>query len=72
MAEVAVGLDAVADERLGGREGRLNLLQVVQQRRLAVDVQRRAVLLGQFGDGDVLAVEGAVAVVEVVHRVSAE
>ena len=57
---------------LGFREGRLNLVQVVQQRRLAVDVQRRAVLLGQLGDWNVFAVEGAVAVGEVVHRVSAE
>ena len=65
--EVAVGLDAVADERIDGGEGLLELAQVVQQRGLAVDVQRRAVGLGEGADGHVFAVEDAVAVVKMVH-----
>ena len=65
--QVAVGLDAVADKRLGRGEGRLQLAEMVQQRRLAVDVQRRAVLLGQLRHRDVFAVQDAIAVVEMVH-----
>ena len=49
------------------RERGLQLVQVVQQRRLAVDVQRRAVLLGQLGDGDVFTVQLLIAVDEVIH-----
>ena len=52
-----------------GGEGCLQLLQMVQQRGLAVDVQRRAVRLGECADGHVLAVEDAVLVVEMVHDV---
>ena len=41
--------------------------QVVEQGGGAVDVQRGAVLLCQLGDGNVLTVEDAVVVLEVVH-----
>ena len=40
---------------------------MMQERRLAVDVQRRAVGFRQLADGNFLAVEDAVAVVEMVH-----
>ena len=51
--EVAVGLDAVADERIDRGERLLQLAQMVQQRGLAVDVQRRAVGFGEGADGHV-------------------
>ena len=70
--QVGVGLDAVADERIDGGEGLLELAQVVQQRGLAVDVQRRAVGLGERADGHVFAVEDAVAVAEMIHSVESQ
>src|SRR5581483_7211651 len=67
-AQVAVRLDAEADERAGRRERRLQLVQMAQQRLLAVDVQRRAVLLGQRRGGDVFTIEGTIAVREKIHE----
>jgi len=43
----SVGLEAVADQQIDRGEGRFDLAEVMQQRRLAVDEQRCAVLLGQ-------------------------
>jgi hypothetical protein len=40
----------------------------VQQGLLAVNVKGRAEGLGEFGDGNIVAVEGSVAVAEVVHE----
>ncbi len=65
--QIAVGLEAVADQRLNHGEGFLQLAEMVQQRRLAVDEQRRAVEVGQLADGHVFAVKYAVAVVKVIH-----
>ena len=66
--EVAVR-DAVT-HRMVRAEGLLQLTQVVQQRRLAVDVQGRAVMVGQLADGHVLAEKVAVTVVEMIHEKS--
>ena len=66
-AQVRVRLDRVADQRINLGKRRLQRLQGLQEHPLAVDVERRPVLLGQLGDRGVLAVELAVAVVEVVH-----
>ena len=67
QVSIGVGFDAVADERLDGGERGLQLLEVMRQRFLAVDVERRAVLLGKRRHGNVVTVEDAVAVGEVVH-----
>ena len=66
-AEVAVRFDAVGNDGLRFGEGLLHFAQVVKQCGLAVDVERRAVLLGEFGHGHVFAEQGAVAVFEVIH-----
>src|SRR5262249_41613059 len=65
--QVAVGLDAVADEGRYLGERFLDLPEVVQERRLAVDEEGSAVGLGQFGDRDILAVQNALVVAKVVH-----
>ena len=66
-AQVRVGLHRVADQRVDLGERRLERLERPQDRRLAVDVQRRAEPLGQLGRRDVLAVQLPVAVVEGFH-----
>ena len=48
--EVAVGLDRVGDDRLGGGKSVLNLAQFRGQRALGVDVERRAEPLGEVAD----------------------
>ena len=60
-------LIAVADQRLDLGESLLDRLQLPDESRLAVDVERRPELIGQPGDREVFAVKVAVAVVEVVH-----
>ena len=65
--DVPVGFDAVTNDRRRFSERSLHLLQMMHQCRGAVDEQRRAVLLGQFGERNVFAVENVVAVLEVVH-----
>src|SRR5262249_15059844 len=65
--QVGVGLDAIADEWLDRSKGPLQLAEVVPQRAGAVNIQRRAVGLGQSADGDVLAVENPIPIVEMIH-----
>jgi hypothetical protein len=70
--EVGVGLDGVADQRglgqaAGAREGVPQLSVVLQDRPAGIDVDRRPVLLGDVLDGDVLDLQVAAGVAEVVH-----
>src|SRR5258707_1024680 len=60
QVDVPVGLDAVAEQRADGGKGLLQLAEVVEQGRLAVDVERRAVFLGEGPDGHVFAVKDTI------------
>jgi hypothetical protein len=66
--QIAVGLDAVTNQWIDDCEGFLNLAEMVQQRRLAVDEQRRTVQIGKLTDGYVLAVKYSIVVVKMVHE----
>src|SRR5262249_9791480 len=65
-AETAIRFQAIANERLDFGERPLQLSQTMDQRSLAVDVQRRAVGLCQDRDGRFLTMQNAIAVMETV------
>ena len=67
--QIAIGLDAVADQRIDGGKRRLQLLQMMRQRFLAVHVERRAIFFSKRRHGDVVAVKDAIAIAKVVHGV---
>src|SRR5579862_469008 len=66
--QIRVRLDAVTNQRIDGGKRLLHLTQMVQQRRLAVDVQRRTVVLRQFADGNLLTMQNALAIMKMVHE----
>ncbi len=65
--DVAAAFDGVADGRVDRRERLGDLPIVVQQRRLGIDIGRRADLAGDFLGRDVFAIKLAVFVVEEIH-----
>jgi hypothetical protein len=66
-AKVGIGLEAIADERLDGGERALELIQVMEERSLTIDEQRRAVSLGELGHGHLFTMQDSVPVVKIVH-----
>ena len=64
---VGVGLDGKADERVLAGEGLGQHAVVPLERRGRIAIERRADLGGEPREGDVLGVEHAVLVVEVMH-----
>jgi hypothetical protein len=57
--EVGVGLDRVADQVVERRERGGEAVEVVRDRGGGVDVERRAVFIGELGEGNALGEEFA-------------
>ena len=65
--QVLAALDRKADRRSQGSEGFGKSVIVIEQGPTGIDVGRRAETPGQFGQGDVFAVQHAIAILEVIH-----